>query len=115
MQVRGGVLEALSVAVEEVLDSRNEHPAGVKVSDWARSAPAEPVTACGNGSAGLMAACSAMLRDAPRMRRMITEALPHPSFVVSQRASARAARGGVPGIRPASGRCTTVILKPGAV
>ena len=38
MQVRGGVLEALSVAVEEVLDPRNEHPAGVKVSDWARSA-----------------------------------------------------------------------------
>jgi hypothetical protein len=38
MQVCGGVLEALSVAVEEVLDSRNEHPAGVKVSDWARSA-----------------------------------------------------------------------------
>lgn len=62
-----------------------------------------------------MAACSAMLRDVPLMRSMITEALPQPSFVVSQRASARAARGGVPGIRPASGGCTSAILKPGAV
>lgn len=38
MQVCGGVPEALSAAVEEVLDPRNEHPACVKVSDWARSA-----------------------------------------------------------------------------
>jgi hypothetical protein len=38
MQVCGGVPEALSVAVEEVLDPRTEHPVGVKVSDRARSA-----------------------------------------------------------------------------
>jgi hypothetical protein len=45
--------------------------------------PAEPVTACGSGSAGLMAACSAMLRDASCTHSTITGALPHLRFVVS--------------------------------